>query len=278
KHEDRDQEPAFLSEVYDAADVTRVVLVWTGHQGETGVVEEAYLATAKRSYAANRSRALGLAVHWPRRACERLAAGTGWRRPASGPVAGLPPLAERRRSLTRFLLAIAARRVGLAWTRLFRHPQWNVGVLRLPVATLVRTGYRADDVAWCPQRGSRSFLADPFGIARDGVVSILCERYSYTDSKGHIAALDYSHEGFVERDRPAIELASHMSYPSLVEGADGIYCIPETSDEGEVRALRATRFPEEWSKAAVLLPGFPGVDPTVFRHDDRWWLTATRKG
>jgi hypothetical protein len=37
-------------------------------------------------------------------------------------------------------------------------------------------------------------------------------------------------------------------------------------------------FPSRWSKVATIVERFDGVDPTVFRHEGRWWLTCTQKG
>ena len=39
--------------------------------------------------------------------------------------------------------------------------------------------------------------------------------------------------------------------------------------------FRATEFPHSWQKYRDLLPGFPGVDPTLFRHAGKWWLFVT---
>jgi hypothetical protein len=45
-----------------------------------------------------------------------------------------------------------------------------------------------------------------------------------------------------------------------------------------VALYRVGEGPGEWKRVAVLLEDVPGVDPTVFRHDRRWWLMCTRKG
>jgi hypothetical protein len=73
-------------------------------------------------------------------------------------------------------------------------------------------------------------------------------------------------------------LPLHASYPFLVEHEGEIYCVPETSTANEIALFCALEFPRRWSKAAVLVPDFPGVDPTVFQHEGRWWLLCTRGG
>ncbi len=121
-------------------------------------------------------------------------------------------------------------------------------------------------------------LADPFGVVRDDRIQILCESFGYRSGKGHICALAYSNRRFTTQPEPAIELPVHLSYPFLVEEAGQIYCIPEACGAGEVALFRAVDFPRKWSKVAVLVEHFGGVDPTVFRHDGRWWLMCTEKG
>ena len=63
----------------------------------------------------------------------------------------------------------------------------------------------------------------------------------------------------------AIELPLHMSYPFLVEDDGKVYCVPEMANADEIAIFRADEFPHRWSKAGVLVSGFAGVDPTVFR-------------
>ncbi len=171
------------------------------------------------------------------------------------------------------------KRLELAWQRLFRHPQWNIGVLNVPIGTLLAPGgYNDASIEWLPLEGRKSFLADPFAVVRGGTLHILCESFSYRESRGHVCTLDYSGGRVTRQLEAAITLPVHMSYPFLVEDGGSVYCVPETADAGEVAIYRADDFPRRWSKAGVLLEGFAGVDPTVFRHDGRWWLLCTEKG
>ena len=65
----------------------------------------------------------------------------------------------------------------------------------------------------------------------------------------------------------------HLSYPFVFEWEGEVYMTPEALDAGGVRLYRATRFPLEWTPVATLVAGRL-ADPTVFRHDGRWWLFA----
>jgi hypothetical protein len=148
-----------------------------------------------------------------------------------------------------------------------------------PVGALLAEGDDLDGrIEWLPLEDREGFFADPFGVVRDGKLQILCEYFDYRAARGRICTLGYSPGSFTRDLAPAIDLPVHLSYPFLVEAAGGIYCVPETSGANEVALFRATGFPREWSKAAVLVEGFAGLDSTVFEHDGRWWLMCTKKG
>ena len=269
----------FFREVYEGADVTRAALVTLGRaDGEAANVEEGYFPTDKHSYPASRHRVEDAIAAWPARVCRRLADA----QVVSGspvPAASAPKRPEPRIRLSRFRAAMARRRLALAWERFFRHPQWNIGMLELPIGALLTPGaYAGADIEWFPLDDRKGFLADPFAIVRNGGVQILCEYYGYRERQGGIRACGYTADGFTKELTPVLSLATHLSYPFLVEHSGEIYCIPEMSALNEVALFRAVEFPERWSKVATLVADFPGVDPTVFRYDDRWWLMCTRKG
>jgi hypothetical protein len=235
------------------------------------VLEAGCFATELRSYVASRDRILACVSAWPARACARLQRGHA---PEAAPAAS--PQARLR--LLPYLARIARRRLARAWERLFRHPQWTIGVLRRPAAALVEGEYGDEAVEWIPPDGRRSFLADPFGLERDGRLQVLCEEFPYREGLGRIRAIaDLTGARSAERE-PALELSGHASYPFLLETGGGIYCVPETAAAGEIALFRAEEFPHRWSKADVLVEGFAGIDPTVFEHGGSWWLLCTRQG
>ena len=170
---------------------------------------------------------------------------------------------EYRPRFLRFCTRLAARRFRFALNRIFRHQQWNIGVMRTPVSRLLCANGMSDaPIDWFPLNHRRGFLADPFGIMRAGTTHILCEYFGYREGAGRICALEFSENGFVKQPERAITLPVHVSYPFLIEEA----------------LFQAVEFPRKWTKLAVLLEGFRGVDPTVFRHDERWWLLCTERG
>jgi hypothetical protein len=276
EHEVGSSRLPFFREVYHGDHVIRAALLSTRpNRDAPTILEEAYLRTERRSYSRSRRQVLEAITTWPARACRRTQAGAD----DGATQAGQPGSADLHAPLLPYLTRIAWRRLAFAWGRLTRHPQWTIGILDVSAGELVEAGaYSDDEVEWIPVADRRAFVADPFGIDYGGVLHVLCESYSYRESIGDIRRLKLA--AGEQRVTPVrtLALTSHASYPFLLEADGEIYCVPETSEANEVALFRATEFPSDWSKAAVLLPDFPGLDPTVFHHDGLWWLFCTRKG
>jgi hypothetical protein len=66
----------------------------------------------------------------------------------------------------------------------------------------------------------------------------------------------------------------HLSYPYVFEWMNEYYMMPECYESGGIRLYKADRFPTQWSFVANLLSGPMFLDPSIFRHDNRWWLFA----
>jgi len=131
------------------------------------------------------------------------------------------------------------------------------------------------EVTWFPPLRRGNFLADPFGVARDGKIHVFCEEFDHQSHKGVIARLELSEEGFSSSPIQALDRPFHLSYPYLVEWNEHTYFIPESHQAREISLYRADRFPERWIKVTTLVSDFAGVDPTVFFHRGRWWMMCT---
>lgn len=69
----------------------------------------------------------------------------------------------------------------------------------------------------------------------------------------------------------ALREAFHLSYPHVFEWNNQLYMLPETYEAGEIRLYRCEGPPNQWSFAATLLE-MHGSEPSIVRHDGRWWL------
>src|SRR6266571_2718581 len=244
----QDDEPRYggiaacLWPIYDGDAVTGVVLRRSAGGVDKGIaLRSGYFRTALHSLRQNVDEVHFGVVGWPANVCQDVRLGqTAY---LEGPAAATPVAPSRipsNRQINRFLEARGEKRV--RWL----NP---------------------------PERGR--FIADPFGAQIDGVTHILYEDFRYATSKGVIGTVAAAASGPPRIPRVAIELPVHASYPYLVVDRGGIYCIPETNASREIGLHRAVDFPTRWEKIGTLVSGVAALDPTVFRHEGRWWLTCT---
>jgi len=163
------------------------------------------------------------------------------------------------------------KRIRVAWRHPFRHHQWNIGVVDQPIHAFLRGGSHPP-IRWFPLEGRRGFLADPFGQLDGSGATVICEHYDYRRARGTIAHIRLEGGRFASEPKPALELLVHLSYPCLVE-EDGV--VPEAIETRQVALFRADPFPTSWAKVGILVDDLAAIDPTIFRHDGRWWLACT---
>lgn len=152
---------------------------------------------------------------------------------------------------------------------------WHAGLLPARIETLLDAGAVAalrERVVWLPDPGAWRYLADPFGLRRDGALHVFVEAYDYRSKH---AVIEYHEFGDDLRWRGASTCLAgpvHMSYPYVFEHEGEVFMVPETSQAHEVALYRATRFPAGWRRECPLLERVPGVDATLLRHGRHWWM------
>ena len=158
---------------------------------------------------------------------------------------------------------------------LLRHDSWGIGLIRAPISSLLDDSVRSD-VEWLSLDTPHSFFADPFLINEGGRTYCFFEELSYKTNRGKISyvSLDDLPANRL-RPREAIATPHHLSYPYLFRHEGSVLCVPESFESGRVAVWSARHFPDDWYERATLLPNFAGVDPTVFRYQDCWWLFCT---
>lgn len=157
---------------------------------------------------------------------------------------------------------------------LFVHEQWNVGLIRAPIHTVL-SGEQLN-VEWFDRPRRHEFLADPFGVMRDGKVTVLCEYLDQRNPRGVIVACD---ERGSAASRAPVQIGPdvpvHLSYPYLLEVDGKLLCVPETHEAREVALYELVEFPNRWRKAVTLLRDRALVDATPFFFEGLWWLAAS---
>lgn len=170
------------------------------------------------------------------------------------------------------LAAAALGRIAIMQMRsLFSIEQWNVGVVDAPIHRFLDGSWPAP-ARWLPQPDRHRFVADPFGIRRDGRMDVVMEEWDHRRRNARIVAVESGGDGEFSEPRTVMDPSFHVSYPFLLEWEGELYCIPETGRLNRVDLYRCTKFPGGWVRVGSLIESFPAQDPTVFRHDGRWWL------
>jgi hypothetical protein len=268
------REPPGFWEVYDCEPVSTAMLVRIdSHPDSCVVLREAHVRTQLHSWRRNREQVQARCTGWAAQLCTDIRNGevAQFSRPPSrcGTVRRAQPS-----SLQTILYATrVATRIGLTAVRtLFCHEQWNVGLVEQPISAFLDSSRRAP-TRWLTTPAPSEFLADPFGVVRDGQLTVLCEYLSYRDNVGTIVSIDAGGAKSPVAIGPTPPV--HLSYPCLIEVAGRLLCIPETHEAREVALYEVERFPDRWRKLTTLVSDTPAVDATAFLHAGSWWLSAS---
>jgi hypothetical protein len=117
-----------------------------------------------------------------------------------------------------------------------------------------------------------AFVADPFLLRANNAWYMFLEVKNRRTNKGEIA-LATSEEGVHWSYRQIVLTEPfHLSYPYVFQWENDYYMVPESYRADSVRLYKATEFPAQWTLVGTLLKGQAFVDPSIFRHRDKWWL------
>jgi hypothetical protein len=173
--------------------------------------------------------------------------------------------------VARFLGIRARNHLRAARDRLFRHPQWNIGIVDSPIHAFL--GSEPDlPIRWYPLSGRGAFLADPFGVRRGADGTVLCEHFEYRRGRGTIRAIEVTRGRFAPGQREVLRLPSHLSYPCTVEHAGRLLCIPEALQTNEIALFELDGTGGGLTRVASIVTDVAAMDPTLFPHAGRWWL------
>ena len=148
---------------------------------------------------------------------------------------------------------------------------WRSGFVRRALTSVSATGLAASEVTWLPDQGEFAYLADPFGIERDGSVTVFAEHFDYRSRRGEIRYFKYDATDALVGEGVALAEPFHLSYPQLIEDGGELYMLPEGYKSGGLTLYRCVRFPDHWEPAHRILD-VPAIDATVVRHGGMWWM------
>lgn len=150
---------------------------------------------------------------------------------------------------------------------------WRTGIVRAPVAEILARGTLDDlPILWLPPGPAFTFLADPFGLWRDGRLHLFVEAYDYRDRIGRIDVLRFDRDLALIDRQTCLSEPWHLSYPFVFEADGETWMLPEAHRSGLLSLYRATDFPLGWEMVACLPLDTAAVDATPLFFAGRWWL------
>lgn len=155
---------------------------------------------------------------------------------------------------------------------------WRIGVVQAPAEQLAARGLGDCAVRWIAGDRSFSFLADPFGLWRDGALHVFAEAYDYRTRHGVIEHLQFDAGLQLETRRTVLQEPWHLSYPFVLEAEGETWMVPEAYRSGGLTLYRAVDFPSRWEPAVRLQLDTAAIDATPFRHAGLWWLAYSPDG
>lgn len=156
---------------------------------------------------------------------------------------------------------------------------WRVGLVEAPIAEVARRGFPLDaPVHWLAEEGHLKFLADPFGVWREGRLHLFVEAYDYRTRHGVIEWLELDANFAPIRRSVVLREPWHLSYPQVFEADGETWMLPEAYKSGALTLYRAAAFPDVWEPVARLELDTPAIDATPFHHEGLWWLAYSPTG
>lgn len=262
-------------EVHDRRPVGAVTLGRVGGQpGSWSTLRRGWFAIAPGSYARTRDRLLLGPAAWPAQVCHsiRLEASDG-----DGPASTLgvgPPREPGLGAVLRFLAVLAGAQARALWHHGWRHDDWNVGVIDLPVASLLDRR-SIPPVAWAPGRQGH-YAADPFGAWDGTTLDVLYEDFARGRGDASIAHRQWDRAHGWGAPRSALDIGRHLSYPCVFEHGGRLLMLPESRASGSLVLYESGTIDGPWTPHATIDAVGDVADATIVEHDGRWWLFAVR--
>lgn len=115
---------------------------------------------------------------------------------------------------------------------------------------------------------SKYWYADPITFCHEGKEYLFVEEYDRDTLKGQLAAAVLEPNGGNVAFHTILQEPYHLSYPMVFPWQDGIYMIPETSENRSINLYQAEAFPYQWRLVQAFDVGRELVDTVVLEKSD----------
>ena len=265
-----------LWEIYNNKPITRACLIGTsGIDRNRTLLKEGYLKTSI-SVVRNIDNLYSEASKWPLRICNVILKTNSTLAYKQMPLEAIETnISPRNYHLLLLGLIQFKFFVKKAFKALLYTDYWNIGIADVPIQKFLDPEIKPK-IEWYPLLPFTHFMADPFALHFNDKLHIIYEDFKYNQGIGKIASMSFD-SGSFEAQSIVIDEEFHMSYPFLIRHQNNIYCIPETYQKKQVRLYKAENFPSTWKFEKVLIDNYSGIDSTVLKYKNVWYLFSTNK-
>lgn len=160
------------------------------------------------------------------------------------------------------------------WKRLFYEDYWVVGITQNDSLTNLSGTVTIPDnkIKWLNGRSSY-FLADPYWLDESKRI-IICECFYYNDKIGRLAVVYLNKDWSIKKMKMVNSKSAHYSYPHVIRANGKCYVIPESAFDKYLKLLEIDEATHQVVKEHVLIADCQLVDPTIFFHDNKYWMFA----
>jgi hypothetical protein len=153
----------------------------------------------------------------------------------------------------------------------FTYHYWKTGIINRTTSEVINNKLLLNQVKWLYTENKRDFIADPFGFTTSNGDYIIYEKFNAKTKKGHIEVADRTTQKVVFK----LKANFHFSYPFVFEEGNEIYIIPEVHQTNSIDLYKWNDHKQEMILVKTMIDGFPGVDNSVLKHNNKYWLFCT---
>jgi hypothetical protein len=162
-------------------------------------------------------------------------------------------------------------------SKLYRK-QWQIGLCRADIRDIINSKKFYPEIRWIPVNSLDYYQSDPFIIpSADNGLTIAFEDYRFDDYYGKISLIKIDEKFNVTDHKVLIDTKSHLSYPFVFNEDNRTYLFPEAAHSGELWCYEYDAA-NRGVKPPVKIFDLPLIDPTILKHDNKYWLFGNMVG
>ncbi len=269
--------PAGLWEIYFNDAVNGAILQKLTDKLDSGIIlKKGYFKTINHSYTANVDMLNYSCSTWPKQICTDIKNGVAdyFNNSPSTSSAKIYKAPANLKMLS-LLCKLFINKLKFHFNELFRSEQWNIGVIKLPIASFINKEISDKEITWMPKQKTSLYRADCFAFADGEELNILFESYDYKLRKAVINKTTYSESAGFSKEATVLQKPYHLSYPFVFSNKDEHYCIPESFKNHKIDLFRIDKN-EALIFHKTILENIDAVDSSLVYFNERWWLFFTQ--